>query len=318
MAGVRTVPEALQLLGLPPDRPPSRPILHGAAGTLGAIALPDEKGQLSWVGVWVAGDKVTFLGQAMPGPGPSVGHRLKGDAARLFDLLSEAGRTYLERVEEVDARLATLQEKGRSVPLSEVWALQRRVSGTRAQIGRALVLAAEFGGPLGADFPGFAEALPSLSGELTRLRELTASVSQSLSDLILLRNAEDSNRLADTANELTRLSNRIASLANTSNVRMLGLSYIALVLGLTSVVVLIPNTGATILGMPSAGWVPGLWVDVVLVALAVVPLVLVFSRPWVVRVLDDIRSYEGRASEGVDDLPELGADPNPPRRPLAK
>ncbi|MCI4318139.1 MAG: hypothetical protein L3J96_06325 [Thermoplasmata archaeon] len=318
MAEIRTVAEALQLLGLSPDRAPSRPILHGPAGTLGSIALRDEKSKLSWVGVWVAGDQVSFLGPVPPGPGPSVGHHLEGNAARLFDLLADAGRIYLERVEEIDAQLATLQEKGRSVPLSEVWALQRRVAGTRAQIGRALVIAAEFGGPFGAAFPGFPDALPSLSGELTRLRELAASVSQSLSDLILLRNAEDSNRLADTANELSRLSNRIASLANTSNVRMLGLSYIALVLGLTSVVVLIPNTAATILGMPSAGWVPGLWVDLILVVLAVVPLYLVFSRRWVLRMLNDLKSYENRVSEGVDDLPEMGPDPNPTRPPPPK
>jgi hypothetical protein len=74
-----------------------------------------------------------------------------------------------------------------------------------------------------------------------------------------------------------------------------------------SVVVLIPNTAATILGMPSAAWVPGLWVDVLLVVLAVVPLLVVFSRPWVLQTLRGLPSSERRSSEGLSDLPEVPA-----------
>lgn len=312
--GLTTVAEALQRLGHPADHRPARPIYHGPSGTLLSLGIPDEQRRTAWVGVWISSTGVDFLGPAPAAPGPSIGHQLTGDAARLFDLLAEAGRTYLERVEEIDSKVAELQARGRTVPLTEVWSLQRELAGLRAQIGRAVMVAVESGGPLSASFPGFVNALPSITGELERLRDLAANVAQSLSDLILLRNAEDSNRIADTANELSRLSNRIAALANTSNVRMLGLSYIALVLGLVSAVVLIPNTAATILGMPSAGWVPGAWVDVVLVVLAGLPIVLVFSRPWVRRLLGDLRAYEGRASEGIEDIPELheGAGSAPP------
>ena len=313
----KTVPAALQHLGRPADSPPGRPVYHTSSGTLLTIGIPDEKLHYAWAGVFISKAGVEFLGPAPTAPGPSIGHQLAGDSARLFDLLAEAGRTYLERVEEVDSRVASLQAKGRSVPIGEVWSLQRELAGVRAQIGRAVVISVECGGPLAPSFPGFVAALPSITGELERLRDLAANVAQSLSDLILLRNAEDSNRIAETANELSRLSNQIAALANTSNLRMLGLSYIALVLGLVSAVVLIPNTAATILGMPSAAWVPGEWVDVVLVVLAVLPLALVFSRPWVRRLVRELRTYETRAAEGVADLPEIRTDlaPKPPQHP---
>ena len=143
------------------------------------------------------------------------------------------------------------------------------------------------------------------TAELVRVRELALSVQEGLSDLILLRNAEESNRIAEAANALSRTSNRIAALANISNIRMLGLTYIALVLGLVSAAVLIPNTGATILGMPSAAWIPGWWVVVVLTVLAVVPIWAIFSRRFVRRILVDLEDAERRAQEGVVDLPEV-------------
>jgi len=85
----------------------------------------------------------------------------------------------------------------------------------------------------------------------------------------------------------------------------LGFGLVAFVLALVSVVVLIPNTGATILGMPSAAWVPGVWVDGILIALAILPLALVFSRPWVRQVLAGLGSFEARTQEGLTDLPEV-------------
>jgi hypothetical protein len=175
----------------------------------------------------------------------------------------------------------------------------------REQIARVLSLVAELDGPVGSGFPDLSEVLPSLEVEAERLLELSGSIAQTLRDVVLLRNAEDANRIAEAANELGRISNRIASLQNTSNIRMLGIAYLAFVIALISVVVLIPNTAATILGMPSAAWVPGLWVDIILIVLAVVPLVIVFSRGWVVRVLRDLQGSERRATEGIDDLPEL-------------
>lgn len=310
----RSLPEALAALGRPTHAAPSAPVLHGSAGSLLTFGVPDARGQVAYLGIWIDPTGVQLLGPVPPATGVGAAHGLSGDAARVFDLFVGTARAYLERVEEVDGSLAETQQHGRSVPLSEIWALQRRVAGLRAQIGRALVAATECGGRFGERFPGLGDQLPSLLGELTRVQELAAGVRAALSDLILLRNAEESNRIADAANELSRVSNRIAALANTSNIRMLGLSYIALILGLVSAVVLIPNTAATILGMPSAAWVPGLWVDLILVVLAIFPLAIVFGQRWVREMLGGMRTYEVRVSEGVADLPEGSAEPPAPRR----
>ncbi|HZY70035.1 MAG TPA: hypothetical protein VFF67_03545 [Thermoplasmata archaeon] len=287
-------------------------MLRGKSGTLVVVGLPGAGTDVEWAGVLVAPDAVQFVGGAPPFEGGPAGG-LAGVSARLYELFLFAAHRYLELAEEVDERLAETQRRGRTVPLAHVWAMQRETAFLRAHIGRALVALVECEGPLAAAFPGFADAADPLEGELERARSSAQNVQQSLSDLILLRNAEESNRIADAANELSRTSNRIAALANISNIRMLGLTYIALILGLVSAVVLIPNTAATILGMPSAGWVPGIWVDLLLVALAVVPLYLVFSRPWVVRLLRGFREYEARASEGITDLPELPAQSERPR-----
>jgi hypothetical protein len=178
-------------------------------------------------------------------------------------------------------------------------------------IGRALVVSAEATGPSAKRFPQSEPALEAADREVGRVRDLAVSVQQGLSDLILLRNAEQGNRIAEFANELARTSNRIAALANISNIRMLGLTYIALLLGLVSAVVLIPNTAATVLGMPSASWVPGYWVDVSLVVLGVGSFLAVFTRPWVRRLLRDLGPSEQRAGEGLLDLPEVPAEPEP-------
>lgn len=310
--------EAFAAFHRPGNGAPRPPILHGTPGTLITYGLPGDDGRLVWAGVWIRPDGLRFLEGEPPITGPGAAHGLTGASAELFDRYVTAARTFLERIEEVDEELADTQQKGRSVPLDEVWRLTRRIAVLRAQIGRCLVGLAECG-RFSESFPGFPAALPAAAAELVRLQELAQGVHQALSDLILLRNAEESNRIAEAANELSRVSNRIASLANTSNIRMLGITYVALVLGLVSAVVLIPNTAATILGMPSAAWVPGLWVDVILVVLAVVPLVLVFSRPWVRVLLASLAGSEVRAAEGLHDLPELtptGApEPIPARAP---
>jgi hypothetical protein len=310
MASATTLSAALQSLGERLDRAPRHAVQHGAAGTLLAIALPGQPSP-GWRGVWVRPDGVDFLGEAAPPSGLARAFHLSGDSAKLVDLLADAVRRYVEEVEAVDERLAALQKRGHSVPPEEVWALQREVAGLRAMIGRALVVAAEAAGPLAPHFPGAEPALEAANREVGRARDLAVSVQQGLSDLILLRNAVQGNRIAETANELSRTSNRIAALANISNIRMLGLTYIAFTFGLVSVVVLIPNTGATILGMPSAAWVPGYWVDALLVALGVAPFVLLFSRHWVRRVLLDLGPSERRAEEGLADLPEVPAEPSP-------
>ncbi|MCI4360516.1 MAG: hypothetical protein L3J91_02330, partial [Thermoplasmata archaeon] len=282
--------EALTALGRPATEAPRHPVIHGAAGTLVSFGLPTESGTTKFLGVWITARDVQFLDPEPKETPAATAHGLAGVSARLFELFLTAARAYLERIEEIDERLADIQQRGRSVPLAG------------ASVGLA-----ECSGRYAERFDGFAGAASTPESELLRVRELAGTVQQGLSDLILLRNAEESNRIAEAANNLSRTSNRIAALANTSNIRMLGLTYIALVLGLVSAAVLIPNTGATILGMPSAGWVPGVWVDVILVVLAIVPIWLIFSRRFVLRILRDISTSESRAQEGLDDLPEISA-----------
>ena len=304
MSGV-SLTEALTALGRPPTIAPRHPVIHGAAGTLISFGLPSESGSVHTIGLWITSEEIQFLDPEPKITPAATAHGLSGASAQLFELFLGAGRSYLERIEEIDERLAEQQEKGRSVALSEVWSLQRQLAQVRAHIGRALVGVSECSGRYADRFPGFPEAATTPTGELVRVRELASSVQDGLSNLILLRNAEESNRIAESANQLSTTSNRIAALANTSNIRMLGLTYIALVLGLVSAAVLIPNTGATILGMPSAAWVPGGWVDVIIVVLAVVPLWLIFSRRFVLNILRDVTDSEKRAEEGIKDLPEI-------------
>jgi hypothetical protein len=225
----------------------------------------------------------------------------------LVDLVQAAYRSYVEWLESLGARLDALEGKPDPAPLTELGALLHALAGTRKQITRLEVLVAELDGALGSNFPGLEKYLPAVRAEVDHLDELSAGLAQGVRDLVAIRNAVEANQLAAAANRLGEVSNRIAALANTSNLRMLGVAYIALVLALVSVVVLIPNTAATILGMPSAAWVPGLWVDVVLIVLAVVPMVIVFSRPWVWNTLRGLPSYERRTSEGLSDLPEVPA-----------
>jgi hypothetical protein len=284
------------------------PVTHGRAGTLIALASPGEGSKVEWFGVFVGRDTVEFFGPPLPSNSPSSAAGLSGDSAKLYDLFFSVAHRYLERLEDIDERLAEAQRRGRQVPLAHVWALQRETASVRAMAGRADVAFLECEGPLAESFPKFVKAAAPLEGELERARGYASNVQQSLSDLILLRNAEESNRIAEAANELSKTSNRIAALANISNIRMLGITYVALLLGLVSAVVLIPNTAATILGMPSAGWVPGLWVDGLMVVLAVIPIAVVFSRPWVRAMLRSIRESEVRITEGIADLPELPAE----------
>ncbi len=308
---VGSVSDALERLGRAPAELPRHPLLHGAAGTLLVLAVPGAKGPPEWAGVWLTDAPPVFLIPVEVPIRVSVAHGIDGPAARLIDLFGEAIRRYLEEAERLDERVAVLQARGIEAPAAEVWKLRRDSANLRAWVARALVVAGEAGGPFAGAFPGGLErALPSVVQELERVRELAAGIQQSLSDLILMRNAEESNRIAATANRLSEFSNRIAVLTNTSNIRMLGITYVALLLGLVSAVVLIPNTAATILGMPSAAWVPGLWVDVVLVLLAVIPIVVVFSRPWVHRILADLNATAARSAEGIDDLPE-NPEPGP-------
>jgi hypothetical protein len=239
-------------------------------------------------------------------------------ARPLVDLLEASSVSLLEALEGIGGRLDLLEAAAEPPSIVELSELQRRLARVRKHLFRLELLVAELGGPLGGQFPGIAATVGELSMGLSRTAELTAGLQQAARDLTALRVAAESNRLADAANALGRTSNGIAALANTSNLRMLGVAYVALALALISAVVLIPNTAATILGMPSAAWVPGIWVDVALVALAVVPIAVVFSRPWVRRMFAGWSAYERRSAEGLADLPEVSVaaaeDPSEPER----
>jgi hypothetical protein len=303
-----TLVAALQSLGLPSTDAPRRPVVRSKGNTLVTFGLVQRTGAVEWVGVWIHGRNLDFVGPEPPPSGHAEPQGLSGTSARVVDLVAEAARVYLERVEELDEALAELQLRGDKAALNEIWILQRKTAHLRGHISRALVAAAELSNAHSKEFPNLDKAFPTVSAELERVHGLAEAVRQGLSDLILLRNAERSNELSDMTNELSRTSNRIAALANISNIRMLGITYIALLLALIGAVVLIPNTGATILGMPSAAWVPGIWVDFILIVLAVIPIVVVFTRGWVRILLRGMMGFEGKAAEGVRDLPEISPD----------
>ena len=279
--------------------------MRGRGGTLIVLATLDAEGRPVWHGI-----RVDAMGARAVGPAPPTSLLVETSHAdpttsALLDLLQASARSCLERLEELGGRLDELEVRPEPPSVVALAQLQRAVGGVRQHVERLGVVAADLNGPLGAAFAGLAAPLGTVEREVDHLEGLSASLAQGVRDLVAIRNAFEANRLAETANALGATSNRIAALANTSNLRMLGVAYLALVLALASVVVLFPNTAATILGMPSAAWVPGIWVDLVLVALAVVPLALVLSRPWVRRMLAGLGSYETRSAEGLSDLPEV-------------
>ncbi len=231
--------------------------------------------------------------------------KLAPATATVVDLIQAAYRSYIEWLEALGGRLDTLESRPDPAPLPELGALLHALAGVRKEIVRLEVLVAELDSPLGASFPKLDALLPTFRAEASHIGEISVGLAQGVRDLVAIRNAVEANQLAAAANRLGEVSNRIAGLANTSNIRMLGVASIALVLALVSVVVLIPNTAATILGVPTAAWVPGYWVDIILVVLAILPAVVVFSRPWVWNTLRGLGSFEARTAEGLADLPEL-------------
>ncbi|MGD0250584.1 MAG: hypothetical protein ABSB97_06850 [Thermoplasmata archaeon] len=279
--------------------------MRGREGTLLTLATLDDQGRPTWHGLWIGRSKTVAVGATVPSSLLSESSHLSGTSAHLVDLLQAAARSYVEFLEGIASRFDQLEARADPPPLDELVALQRAVAAARQHVVRVTVLVADLEGPLGTSFPGISGALATVRSEVGQLEALSSGLAQGVRDLVAIRNALEANRLAEAANRLGESSNRIAALANTSNLRMLGVAYLALFLALVSVVILFPNTAATILGMPSAAWVPGLWVDVVLVVLAIVPMVLIFSRPWVRRMLSGLATYESRSAEGLADLPEI-------------
>jgi hypothetical protein len=304
---VTTLPDALTAVGHPGLASSRRPVLRSADATLITLAVLDHDGNPVWHGVWIHSKGVRPLGPTVPPSLLTGGTKVAAPTVTLVDLVQAAYRSYIEWLETLGARLDLLEGRPDPAPLPELGGLLHALAGVRKQIVRLEVLATELDGTLGASFPGLEAFLPAFRNEVGHLDDVSSGLAQGVRDLVAIRNAVEANELAAAANRIGEVSNRIAALANTSNLRMLGVAYIALVLALVSVVVLIPNTAATILGVPAAAWVPGIWVDLILIVLAIVPMVVVFSRPWVWNTLRGLSSYEGRTAEGLSDLPEVPA-----------
>jgi hypothetical protein len=307
MAKISTLDEAASSVGYPDLGLSRRPVLRSAGTSLINLATLDPSGTPVWHGIWIDAEGIHPLGPEIPRSLLVEGSKAPAETLALVDLLQAACRSYVERLEVLGSRLDALEGKPDPAPLPELGALSHALAGARKQILRMETLVAELDGPLGSKFAALETFLPTVRTEVSHLDELSTGLAQAVRDLIAIRNSVEANELAAAANRLGEVSNRIAALANTSNLRMLGVAYIALVLALVSVVVLIPNTGATILGMPSAAWVPGVWVDLILVVLAIVPMLVVFSRPWVWNTLRGLPTFEGRTQEGLSDLPEVPA-----------
>jgi hypothetical protein len=310
VAEVSNLQDALVAVGHSSLSSSRSPVLRTAEATLVTLATLDKDGQPTWHGIWVAGKEFKVLGPDVPACLLVQGAKVPAPTRSMIDLLQAANRSYIEWIEVLGERLDGLELRPDPAPLADVSGVLHAIAGLRKQIVRLEVLVSELDGPLGEKFDGIATLLPAVRVEVTHLDELSTGIAQGARDLIAIRNSIDANRLSAFANQLGETSNRIAEVANTSNIRMLGVAYIALVIAVVSVVVLIPNTGATILGMPSAAWVPGLWVDVILVVLAIVPAIVVFSRPWVQRTLRGLQYSEMRTSEGLTDLPEEAVSPS--------
>ncbi|HKN06883.1 MAG TPA: hypothetical protein VJ021_04690 [Thermoplasmata archaeon] len=264
-------------------------------------------GRATWHGVYLDSSGGRALDPAPPSSRLSEGKGVDSGTRALLDLLQAASSSYIEYLEMVARKLEIVQDTPEPPILAELTALHRAIALIHPKVARLSVVVLELDGPLGTRFPGLADRLPVVRSDAAHLEEFVTSLSQTLRDLVGLRNAVEANRLAEAANEIGQVSNRIAALANTSNLRMLGIAYLALFIALLSAVILFPNTGATILGMPSAAWVPGIWVDVSLVVLAVVPLLFLVTRPWVRHMYTGLSSYERRSAEGLADIPEVRA-----------
>ncbi|MCI4363826.1 MAG: hypothetical protein L3K13_05935 [Thermoplasmata archaeon] len=287
-------PELLHRLGIPLDLP-RRPVIHTESGTLLSFVLLDEKLERTYVGVFVREDGVETVGPPPDFRRLGSALHLPMGAAELANRLSQAGRLYLERAEELDEELVSLSEEGTHRPAwRRVAQLERKTSVLRREIARAVAVAAEGGRLCEGGLAEFDRAAPTLISELERIQMVAEGIENGISNLLLLQNAE--------------MSNRLTALANLANIRMLGLTYLALILALVGAIILFPNTGATILGMPSAAWVPGIWVDAILIVLTIIPVTLLFMQPWLRRMLKQIAGIEGRSSEGLADIPEIPAD----------
>lgn len=308
MAPVLTVTEALRAIHPGGPAVPRTVVTRGPNGTLIALGIFGPRGALQWQGLWLANGEVLPLGGTAPRSVRSTTSQLTGPTALLVDLVEYAGANYTEHLVGLDERIASWPTSAASIPIAEMEATSREVAEAWRRVIRLVSLVSQLGESLGSAFPEIGPVLPEIRSEAARQEALCREIQSVLRDVILLRTSQDGNRISESAVELGRISNQISALANTSNIRMLGIAYLALVIALIGAVVLIPNTTATILGMPSASWVSGFWVVVILAATSVVPIVIVFTRPWVLSLMRGLGGFERTSREGMQDLPEVSLD----------
>lgn len=304
----QNVPEAYRSLGLPPDKRPSHVITRRHGMVMIHVGSVTEEFAPQELAIWSNGSVLRVLtpkGEFQPEVTPSTEYRLTGPAAVTFDLFVHISRRLMERVEDVDRELGEIEKDPLHALPTTVLGLKRRLGVVRAELGRAITGLAEVQeGRIVTTPEGPPAAYATVEQELIRLRDMIAATQSGLTDIFMIRQTDQANQLQLVSNRMAQVANRIAELSNVSNIRMLGLSYVTLILAVVATVILFPNTAATILGMPSAAGVPTIVVYMVLVGTAVAPIAWFMSQEWIRELFRGMSRYEARVTEGLGDLPE--------------
>jgi hypothetical protein len=257
---------------------------------------------------WADGTHLKVLvdgGEFHPEVQPSVEYHLTGGIATAFDAFVQINRTTVERLEDVERGLAELEKDPLNAPPLRVLELKRQVGSIREELGRAITGLTDMEEGRVVPLPeGAMSALRTVEQEMIRIRDMIQATQSALTDIFMIRQTEQANQLQLVSNRMAAVSNRVAELSNISNIRMLGLSYVTLILAVVATVILFPNTAATILGMPSAAGVPTVVVYMVLVGTAVAPMAWFLSQGWIRDLFRGMSRYEARVNEGMGDLPE--------------
>ncbi|MDE1837836.1 MAG: hypothetical protein KGJ23_14630 [Euryarchaeota archaeon] len=272
------------------------------------LGLLEAGFKLRPLAIWSDGTRLKVLvpeGEFRPEITPSAEYHLNESASRVFDAFVQVNRTSLERIEDVERGLAELEQDALHAPPLKVLELKQKLADVREELGRAITAVADLAeGGLLPVLGGSEKALHSVEQELLRLRDLTQATQSALTDIFMIRQTEQANQLQVVANRMSAVSNRIAELANISNIRMLGLSYVMLILAVMTSVIVFPNTAATILGMPSAANVPGWLVAYVLIFSTIIPMYYFFRQRWIRDLFRGMKGYEARVEEGFGRLTE--------------
>jgi hypothetical protein len=306
--GPKNLRDAYLALGLDPDKRPGQVVNRRKGQVMVHLGLIDASFEARPLAFWSDGSSLKVLvaeGEFHPEITPSAEYHLSGGIAAAFDAFVQIGRTVLERIEDVERGLAVLEKNPLQAPPVRVLELKRQLADVREELGRSITGLADL--QEGRITPvTLVESSPfrTIQEEFFRLRDLTQATQTALTDIFMIRQTEQANELQLVSNRIAVVSNRIAELSNISNIRMLGLSYVTLILAVVATVILFPNTAATILGMPSASNIPAIIVWMVLVGTAVGPIAWFVSQPWIREMFRGMKRYEARVQEGITDLPE--------------